>query len=196
MYLYGEGDKGSNKSPRISEPLWLFLGLWISCCSGFALHSFDQGLNLSFSMCKGGGKGPASVCMKGWVLEGGIWPDVVLIARELRMAFLRLWLTTPPQPGALSSSKQNLRCSLTLSVLPLGPQPPVNTLWAHLYIVSLPILVHVTHWPASSWRAKNAPISASMGSPWFPHSRAQEMLAEWIMKGKRFECEDAYPLFR
>ena len=108
-------------------------------------------------------------------------------------------LTSSEQvPLIIQASSETPSCPpASLSSVPsLGPQPPVNTLWAHLYIVSLPILVHVTHWPASSWRAKNAPISASMGSPWFPHSRAQEMLAEWIMKGKRFECEDAYPLFR
>lgn len=102
----------------------VFLGIWISCCSGFALRSFDQGLNLFFHVERRG-QGACFCVYEGLSVRRGIWPDVVHIARELWMAFLRVWLTTPPQPGALSSSRQNLRCSLTLSVLPLGPQPPV-----------------------------------------------------------------------
>ena len=67
----------------------VFLGLLISCCSEFALGSFDQGLKLCFSMWEGGGKGPASVYE--WLsVRRGVWLDVVLIARELWMAFLRV----------------------------------------------------------------------------------------------------------
>ena len=46
------------------------------------------------------GQGACFCVYEGLSVRRGIWPDVVLIARELWMAFLRVWLTTPPQPGA------------------------------------------------------------------------------------------------